>query len=74
MHDARQYLRFGIDRFDRLEETAQAVYNSAQNVLQAAVLEFIENLEPERGTFGLPATPHSPSIESESLFWTGASS
>ena len=74
MHDARLDLLFGIDRFDRLDEAAQAVYNSAQNVLQAAVLEFIENLEPELGTLGLLASPDSPSVDSASLLWTGASS
>ncbi|MCY1383443.1 hypothetical protein D9M69_715690 [compost metagenome] len=53
MHDAGLDLRGRINRLDRLGEAAQAVDHRNQDVVQAAVLQFVEDLQPELGAFGL---------------------
>jgi hypothetical protein len=42
-----------IHCFDGLRKAAQTIGDRNQNVLQAAVLQFVKDLESELGTFGL---------------------
>ncbi|KVN92973.1 hypothetical protein WJ70_14060 [Burkholderia ubonensis] len=60
MHDAGLDLGSRIYRLDCLGEAAQAVNDGDQDVVQAAVLQFVEDLQPELGTLGLldPQTQH----------------
>jgi transposase len=53
VHDAGLDLRLGINRFDRLWEAAQVVDDGDQDIVQPAVFQFIENLQPEFGALGL---------------------
>lgn len=53
MHDAGLDLGGRIDRLDRFGEAAQPIDHRDQDVVQAAVLQLVEDLQPELGAFGL---------------------
>jgi hypothetical protein len=53
VHDARLNLRLGIDCLDGFEEAAQVVHDGDQYVVQSAVFQLVEDLQPELGAFCL---------------------
>ncbi len=61
MHDARLHRGLRVDRFDCLREPFQPVDTRDQDVLDAALLEIVEDLHPElRALVGLK--PHAQDI------------
>jgi hypothetical protein len=61
MHDARLHRGLWEDRLDRLGEPLKAVHAADEDVSDAAVLEFGEDLHPELGALGL-LEPHAEHV------------
>ena len=53
MHDAQLDFRLRIHRRDRLGESGKSVHGGHEDVLQPAVLQFVQDPEPELGAFRL---------------------
>src|SRR3954454_13528879 len=63
VHDARLRPGGGEDGLDRLREAGQAVDAGDQDVLDAALLEFVEHAEPELRAFAvLPPDPQGLAV------------
>lgn len=53
MHDAGLYLCLRVHSLDRFRETKQAVNDSNEDIIEAQVLEFVEDLQRELDTLSL---------------------